>query len=113
MKAFPLAKPENSEFFFFPSFLFPCLALTVHPIFKVGGKAVEPGRIDSDRAWRSAAIIPVTSTGAGASPPRWTQPDFRLVGQIPLEKPRRPPFFGLRLGPRGRLAKQMQQAEPF
>src|SRR5689334_5957006 len=34
------------------------------------GKAVEPGRIDSDRASRSAAIIPVTSTGTGASPPR-------------------------------------------
>lgn len=34
------------------------------------GKAVDPGRMASLRASRSAAIMPVTSTGAGASPPR-------------------------------------------
>ena len=31
----------------------------------VDGKAVDPGRIDSDRASRSAVISPATSTGAG------------------------------------------------
>ena len=34
------------------------------------------------------------------------------LGKFPSRNPRWPPFFGLRLGPRGRLAKQVQQAEP-
>jgi hypothetical protein len=34
------------------------------------------------------------------------------LGKFPSRNPRRPPFFGLRLGPRGRLAKQVQQPQP-